>query len=104
MKTMPSAFRLLLKRESIVADRPDDAVVISCQPSGGTEQWFGIACKTSDGKKRAAKLGLRGRFARINWKYMDLPPGLPQEYADIAPAPLIPNGKNIILKTAMRFA
>lgn len=72
------------------AHRPVDAVVLSCQSPGAPEQWFGIACKFSDGKKRADKLGLRGRFARINWTYIDLPPGLPHEHADVAPMPRAP--------------
>jgi hypothetical protein len=84
-----------------VANRPVDAVVVSCQPPGGKEQWFGIACKFSDGKKRAAKLGLRGRFARINWTYMELPPGLPRERTDVAPAPLVPRGKSTIRAYAL---
>jgi len=69
--------------------RPVDAVVISCQYPGGEEHWFGLAGKFNSGGKMALKLGLRGKFTRIKWRFEPVPPGDPLKFADIAPIPTL---------------
>lgn len=81
--------------------RPVDAIVLSVERPGEDEKWFALATKFSDGKKLAAQRKLRGRFARIAWSYMELPPGLPHAHARIVPLPSPPSPGSIVRAYAL---
>lgn len=76
--------------------RPVDAIVLSVTPPDGDETWFALAGKFSDGKKLAAARNLHGRFARIRWAYMELPPGLPHVHAKVVPLPALPAKGSVV--------